>query len=480
MAFEDNREYLAALEKVGDCVRIKQEVDWDLEAGAIVRRVCETSSPIPLMENIKDYPGFRLAGGILSTYNRMAVALGMDYDTPLPEIGKEYLRLTSGNPVPPIIVDKADAPCKENILMGDDVDLFKLPIPLVHEGDGGRYVGTWHFIVAKDPDTADINWGMYRLMAHDRNTMSGLILPFSDMGKMFYGKCEPKNEGLPFACVIGPDPLAAMASSAPAAIPEDAFAGMLRGGKPMKMVKCETCDLEVPATAEIIIEGVVIPNVKTEEGPFGEYVGYRTSPRDRRNTYRVKCITYRNNPIFTMSNMGMPMDEGQILRSFSLCLECEKLLRSQGIPITGVYMYPQSTHHLVVVGVKPTYANIATQIGNLLFGSKAGAWFYYVVVVEDDIDIYNWAEVMHAFSTRCHPAKGIRIHEYGLASPVTPYLEQIDRVRGNGAQVTFDCTFPVHWDPLVDRPRLMSFKTGYPEDIKQKVLSNWNNYGFKK
>ena len=479
MTFDDNREFLSTLGKNGDMVEVKQEVDWDLEAGAIVRRVCETQSPVPYLQNIKDYPGFGMTGGLLSTYPRIAVALGLDFNTPIPEIGKEYLRKTASAPIPSVLVDKKAAPCKENILTGDDVDLFKLPIPMVHDGDGGRYVGTWHLIVAKDPDTKEINWGMYRLMAHDRKTMTGIVLPFSDMGRMFYGKCEPHNKPLPFAAVIGPDPLCAMASSAPASIPEDAFAGMLRG-KPVEMVKCETADLEVPAHAEIIIEGELIPNVKLEEGPFGEYVGYRTAPRDKRSVFRIKCITYRNNAIFTMCNLGMPMDEGSLLRSFTLGLELDKLLRSQGIPITGAYMYPQSTHHLMVVGVKPAYNNIATQIANLAFGSKLGPWFYYVVVVEDDIDIYNWAEVMHAFSTRCHPVTGIRVYAHGLCSPVTTFLEPQDRILGKGAQVLFDCTFPVHWDRLTERPNLISFKTAYPEEIKDRVLKNWENYGYEK
>lgn len=477
MICDDNRQYLDELAKNGDMVRVEQEVDWDLEAGAIVRRVCETGSPVPLFENIKGYPGFRMSGALLSSYNRLAVALGLDFNTPIPEIGKAYTERTQGEPIPPVFVDNKNAPCKENILLGGDVDLFNLPIPMVHDGDGGRYAGTWHLVVAKHPDSGDINWGMYRLMVHDRRTMTGLVLPFSDMGKMFFGRCEPQNEALPFAVAIGPDPLSAMASSAPASIPEDQFVGMLRG-KPVEMVKCETVDLEVPAHSEIIIEGHLVPNARLDEGPFGEYVGYRTSPRDKRMVYRVNCITYRNNAIMTMANMGMPTDEGQLLRSFSMALEMERLLRSQGIPITGVYMYPESTHHLVVVGVKPAYANIATQIANLVFGSKLSPWFYYVLVVEEDIDIYNWAEVMHAFATRCHPVTGIRVYEHGLASPVTPFLTTEDRLMLKGAQVLFDCTFPVHWDAKIDRPRLMSFRTGYPEDIIKRVEENWTAYGY--
>ena len=146
-----NREFIEACVKSGDAVRIKQEVDWENEAGAIVRRACELAAPAPFMEKIKDYPGFSYFGAPLSTYRRMAISLGMDPASSLPEIGKEYLKRTNGEPVAPVIVDRKDAPCKENILKGADVDLCKLPVPLVHDGDGGRYVGTWHAVVTKHP-----------------------------------------------------------------------------------------------------------------------------------------------------------------------------------------------------------------------------------------------------------------------------------------------------------------------------------------
>ena len=128
---------------------------------------------------------------------------------------------------------------------------------MVHDGDGGRYICTWHFVVAKDFDTDFVNWGMYRQMVFDEKTMVGPVLPFSDMGKMFYNKYVPRNLPMPFATVISPDPLSAIASSAPSPLPEAEFTGMLMG-EPVELVKCETCDLYVPAHAEIIIEGVVI------------------------------------------------------------------------------------------------------------------------------------------------------------------------------------------------------------------------------
>ena len=473
----DNREYAADLERHGDLVRIRQEVDWDLEAGAIVRRVCELKAPAPLMERIKDYPGWRYLGAPIATYRRLAISLGMDPRSSVPEIAEEYLRRTTTEPIPPVVVDPQDAPCKQNILKGDEVDLCKLPAPLVHDGDGGRYIGTWHAVVSEGAEEGSVNWGMYRLMLYDSRLMAGAVFPFSDLGKAFHQRYEPRGEPMPFAAVIGPPPLVAVAASAPSPIPEPEFTGQLMGA-PIELVKCETSDLLVPAHSEVVLEGVILPNVRLEEGPFGEYTGYRTSPRDKRLAFLVKAITFRDDAILTISNMGVPTDEGQLLRSFSLGLELEKLLRSQGIPITGVYMPPESTHHMMIVGVKPIYSNIATQIANLAFGSKLGPWFHMVVVVDDTIDIYNWDEVFHALCTRCHPVRDIRVYEHSVGTALYPFLSGHERRYAKGAQVLFDCTWPLDWDPVNEVPRLVSFRTVYPQEIQEKVLANWEAYGF--
>mgnify|MGYP000017643388 CR=1 FL=1 len=477
--YKDNREFIKALEANDDLVTIHQEVDWDLEMGAIIRRVCERKAPAPYFKKIRDYPGFEAFGAPLATYKRLAIAMGMKPDASVQEISDEYVKRTTREPIKPILIDKKKAPCKENIWTGKDVDLFKLPAPMVHDGDGGRYLATWHFVVSKDPDTGFVNWGMYRQSVFDEKTMVGPVLPFSDMGKMFYGKYVPKNKPMPFATVIGCDPLAGVAACAPSPIPEDEFTGMLMG-TPVELVKCETSDLYVPAHAEIIIEGEVIPNVWIEEAPFGEYTGYRTSPREPRTVYRVKAITFRNNPILTVSNMGVPTDEGQLLRSFSLGLEMRKLLESQGIPITGVFMWPESTHHLVVVGTKVAYSGIATQIANLVFGSKLSPWFHMVVVVDENTDIYNKDEVIHDLCTKCHPIRGIRKYEQAPGTPLYPFADPDDRRWSRGAQVLFDCTFPLDW-PKGMVPIKVNFSNPhiYPKEIQEKVLKNWKSYGFK-
>jgi len=475
--YKDNREFIEALRATGDLVTVEPEVDWDLELGAIVRRVCELQGPSPHFKKIKDYPGFQALGAPLATYRKLAVSLGLPADTPIPEIGRAYVERTEGGePLKPRVVDRSQAPCKQNVWTGDDANLFNLPAPMVHDGDGGRYLATWHMVVAKDPDTGEVNWGMYRQMVFDEKTMVGPVLPFSDMGKMFFNKYVPRNQLMPFATVIGMDPLSGVAACAPSPIPEDEFASLLMG-EAVEVVKCETSDLLVPAHAEVIIEGEVLPGVWLEEAPFGEYTGYRTSPRERRTVYRIRAITFRDNPILTVSNMGVPTDEGQLLRSFSLSLEMEKLLRTQGIPITGVYMWPESTHHMVVIGTRHAYTGIARQIANLVFGSKLGPWFHMVVVVDENTDIYNKNQVIHALATRCHPVNGIHVYEQDVGTPLNPFATPAERRLGKGAKVLFDCLFPRDWQPS-DIPILVAFDTVYPQEVRDKVLANWKAYGF--
>ena len=284
MAFNDLREFIERLEEEDELIRIKKLVDWDLEAGGIARRATELKAPAPLFENIKDYPGYRLLSAQVGPsakkdryYCRMAMAMEMKPESGPEEIIEEYIKRKS-NPIKPVLV--SNGPCKENIFIEDNVDLERFPVPIIHEGDGGRYIGSWHAVATKDLDTEWVNWGMYRLMLHDKETMGSVIVPPQHIGRMFFQKYEPKNLPMEFAVIIGAEPITPMiaGSPIPAGINEMDIIGAIRG-KPLDVVKCETVDLVVPATAEIIIEGEVLPNTRLDEGPFGEYVGYRASKR---------------------------------------------------------------------------------------------------------------------------------------------------------------------------------------------------------
>src|SRR3990172_6744636 len=310
MALKDLRDFIEVLDKAGHLVKVKQEVDWNLGVGAITRRACELQERAMLFEKVKDAPGVRIMGAPCATYARMALAMGMDADAPVKDIVKEFDKRIA-NPIKPMLV--SSGPCKENIIKGNDINLFKFGAPMVHDGDGGRYISTWHAIVTRDLDSSWVNWGMYRQMIHNETMMGGILLPFQHIGRI-YQKYEKANKPMPFATVIGTEPLCAVASvlSPGVGVNEVDLAGGLRE-EPVDLVKCETVDLEVPAHAEIVIEGHVLPGVRVDEGPFGEYTGYSSAPRRPQCVYEVSCITHRHNPILTLSNMGVPVDDSDVV-----------------------------------------------------------------------------------------------------------------------------------------------------------------------
>ena len=296
MPYNDLREFIDTIEKSGDLHRIKKEVDWNLEAGAIMRKGCEELLPAILFEKIKDYPeGYRVLGNPLASFRRLAIALDMPPDSTYNEILNRYDEGRK-NLIKPNLV--SDGPCKENIHIGKEVDLYEFPAPIVHDGDGGRYLCTWNINVTKDPDSNWINWGTYRAMIHTKNKMGGLVIPSQHIGIMYYQKYETRNMPMPFAIAIGIEPITALVATSGVSygINEADVIGGIRG-EPLNVIKCETNDLLVPATSEIVIEGEIPPYERMEEGPFGEYTGYQAKSSMPRPVYNVKAITHRNNPI---------------------------------------------------------------------------------------------------------------------------------------------------------------------------------------
>ena len=471
MPYKDVREFIAKLEAEGEMQRIEEEVDWNLEAGAIARRTLEEKLPAPYFQKIKDSPhGFTLASGFLANHRRIAMAFEMDPDTHPRQLIEEYLRRKKKQ-IKPVLVN--EGPCKENIQIGEDVDLLKFPVPFIHGGDGGRYIGTWHLTVTKDADSDWTNWGMYRHMLHDKNTMGILALPPKHFALMYEQSCERcgiENMPMDVALVIGTEPISTFCSGTPMpyGVAEIDVAGGLRG-EPVEVVKCETVDLTVPATAEIVIEGELVPGESMDEGPFGEYTGYRSGQAGPMPVIRVKAVTHRNDPIFTMSCMGIPVDDNHALFSVNKSAAFLEELRDRGLPVSGAYIFPEGVSHGIVVAVKPSYYGMAGEIAHVIWGSRHGCITPWVIVVEDDVDPFNMDEVLHAMMSKCHPSRGIVKVEQALAWPLFPWLSEYERGHRMGARVYFDCTWPVHWDPS-EVPARMSFKEAYPEEIQQKAL----------
>ncbi len=476
MAFNDLREFITALEKHGEIQKIKKDVDWNLEAGAIIRRCNETGGPAQLFEKIKDYPGHRIFGGPLATLRRLAIAMEMSPDATYAEIIDEFFYRQT-DPIKPILVNTG--PCKEHILVGDDVDLNMFPAPLVHGGDGGRYIGTWNVGACKDPDSDWINWGTYRLMVHDRNS-TGIFIVFPQHVGVIFNKYEKMNKPMPYTAFMGVEPLINLiaATGIPHGVNEVDVVGGLRK-EPVKLVKCETNDLLVPDTAEIVLEGEILPNIRKDEGPFGEYAGYQISGVMPRPVFKVKAVTYRNNPILPTSCIGTPVDDSHIVVSMGMATGFKKALEDGAYPVTGIYVPPESAYHVVIVATETPYPYIANRIAACIWAQKNGFIVPRVIVVNSDVDPTNMAEVGHALATKCHPVRGTTTIDRLPTSPITGFLSHEERDQGFGCGVVYDCTWPLDWKPEHTPPR-SSFNDIYPEEIKERVLNNWKDYGFKK
>ena len=481
MPFADLREYIDKLEAESELIRINREVDWNLEAGAIIRRCTELRTPVPLFEKIKDYPeGFRLFGEPINSLKRLAIATDQPAYLPDAELYRNLMQLfekSINQRIEPRIV--ATGPCKENIDQGDAVDLYKFPSCMLHDGDGGRYISTAHVVVSKDPDTGWINWGTYRQMIHNRNHLGGWLAPSRDMAYMLR-KYEDQKRPMEFAVAIGTEPATLIAGMAPFPfqVNEVDVAGAIRG-EPVDLVRCETVDLMVPATSEIVLEGHVLPGVRLDEGPFGEFTGY-AGYRRKNPVYRVNCITHRNDPILTAICEGVPIGTGHLVPCIARATTLYTDLKRAGLPVLDVNVVLETSGFLAVISAKTPYANIAHRIASVVWGSRgAQSSSHKLIVVNDDIDPYNLDEVLHAFATKCHPVRGHFAVPNAVGNPLMPYQNAEERIKAKGSLILYDCTWPTDWPVETAIPPKMSFSSNYPQHIKDKVLSNWSSYGFK-
>lgn len=474
MPFADLRDFILALEKSGDLLRIKKEVDWDLEVGAISRRVFEQEGPALLFEKIKDYPsGYTILNGPVGTWRRVAVALDLPPDTPVREMYAAYAERRERKIAPTIV---ESAPCQEEVMIGPDVDLYRLPAPMVHDGDGGRYIGTWDIVITKDPERGWTNWGMYRFMTHTRSFLAGWPQATSQLALIMKSQYLPRSQPMPIAIAIGCDPLCHMVATDPFKPGENEVehAGGLRGAA-VSLVRCKTQDLMAPARAEIVIEGEVLPDRIALEGPFGEYPGYRSGTMGEGVLVQVTGITHRRDPILTLTTLGIPPDDSSIAASLTAATAMKRGLTRRGVPVKEVYVPPEGVTHLVVVSVERGGRQVAQQV--LDFFTARRVMVSKVVVVDRDVDAFDMAQVIHAFSTKCHPGRGMIVQHYeGRGNALTPCYSAEERRRLDGASAVFDATWPDEWEEEAI-PVKASFKTTYPESMQQKVLKNWASYG---
>ncbi len=301
------RDFISALDARGKLKRVPEKVNWKYELGEIARR---TQTPL-LFENIEDYPGRRLFANGLSDYECVALAVGIQ------DKGVHFKKLVKtarrgfANPVEPVIVD--DSPVTQNHIT-QEIDLGVLPVPWWSKIDAGRYIGTWHLNISRDPETGSRNVGVYRMQIIAPNQTTVSLSPKSHLA-LHIKKAEKRDEALPMAVAIGVDErLVISAAAAPDyGIDEYSLAGGLCG-KPVELIRCLTQPLEVPADSEIAIEGFIKPGIRVQDGPFLDYAGI-PSTNSNAHLFEVTALRFRDNYIFRGTAVGRPSAEDHLLYS---------------------------------------------------------------------------------------------------------------------------------------------------------------------
>ena len=485
------RSFMDQLEAAGDLCRIDAEVDWDQELAAISRVNLGQAGPALLFENIKGYSDSycsRVLTCAIGKHSQAALALGMSANSTVAEVVAQ-LRKRYRNPVPPKIIESG--PVKDNILLGEDINLLDLPVPFFHYEDGGRYIDTFSCTVTRDPESGVSNVGIYRGQILGRDKIGKVIGKVQGWGQHFakYGK---KPEPMPVAVVYGWHEALNLVggTSFNRNVPEYDMAGAILGS-PVDLVKCETVDLEVPATAELVIEGLIDPDPATfeDEGPFGEYHGYQGGAPSPKPVIKVTAISYRDQPIFRAGmegcRPGFPSEDMGILNT-SLAAALLNSMEDVGIlGVTDLWFPPASSATHVIVQIDKQHRGHAQQVASALWSRSASMMaFKHVVVVERDIDIRDPEAVDWAIAYRVDAGQaGITTYGPTGGSLLDPGVDPVARNpakygSGRWTRVLIDATR--NWDfdpsPVFDGRR---FQPVYriPEELEQQVCDRWQEYG---
>jgi 4-hydroxy-3-polyprenylbenzoate decarboxylase len=464
----DLRDWLEDVERLEQLETISG-AHWDLEIGALTEIILEriATPPAVIFDQVPGYePHRRVLANMLETLERTALTLNMPTDLKtISLIDRLRARLGSLQPVKPNIV--STGPVMENVFTGADIDLMKFPVPRWHAGDGGRYLGTAHLVITRDPETGVENVGCYRVMLQDKDKV-GLYISPGKHGKMHYEKAMRAGKPFPVAMVFGQHPLLFIASSqaVPFGVNEyDWTGGILE--QPIDVIKGPLTGLQFPANSEIAIEGEIVPGEMLPEGPFGEWPGYYASARRAEPFVRVKALYHRNDPIICGAAPFKPTIHGM----YRSCLRAATVwngMEKAGVPdIHGVYLPPPAQRFMIVVAIKQRYPGHAKQAALVASQCHAGAYLgRYVVVVDDDIDITNLNEVVWAMATRSDPATSVDILRRTWSGPLDPIIPRGQK--GHNSRMIIEAVRPYEWrDQFPDVSQIS-------DETRQKFSAKWD------
>ena len=483
MKYRDLRDFIKQLEKQGELKRITVPVDPYLEMTEICDRTLKQGGPALLFENPTGY-NIPVLANLFGTPRRVAMGMGAESVTELRGIGELLAMLKEPEPpkgmkdawekfpvfkqvlnMAPKLV--SSPPCQELVRQGDEIDLSVYPIQTCWPEDAAPLI-TWPLVITKGPNKDRQNLGIYRQQVIGKNKVimrwlahRGGALDFKEWQKAYPGK------PFPVSVALGADPATILAAVTPVpdTLSEYAFAGLLRGSK-TEVANCLINDLQVPASAEIVFEGFIYPGETAPEGPFGDHTGYYNEVDDF-PVFTIERITQRQAPIYHSTFTGRPPDEPAVL-GVALNEVFVPILQKQFPEIVDFYLPPEGcSYRMAVISMKKQYAGHAKRV-------MLGTWSYlrqfmytkFVIVVDDDVNVRNWEDVIWAITTRMDPARDLTI----LENTPIDYLDFASPVSGLGSKVGFDATnkWPGETNREWGRPIVMS-----PEIIK-KVDEMWD------
>ncbi len=486
MHYKDLRDFIAQLERLGELKRVRVAVDPKLEMTEICDRVLRAEGPAILFEHPKGH-AIPVLGNLFGTPRRVALGMGADDVGALREVGTLLAFLKEPEPPKgmrdaweklPIfkkVLDMAPKkvnrpPCQECVIEGEAVDLSRLPIQTCWPEDAGPLI-TWGLVVTLGPNKPRQNLGIYRQQIIGRNKVIMRWLSHRG-GALDFREWQQARPGEPFpiAVALGADPATILAAVTPVpdTLSEYAFAGLLRGSR-TELAQCLGSELQVPASAEFVLEGHIAPGETALEGPFGDHTGYYNEV-DRFPVFTIERITHRENPIYHSTYTGRPPDEPAIL-GVALNEVFVPILRKQFPEIMDFYLPPEGcSYRLAVVSMRKQYPGHAKRV-------MLGIWSFlrqfmytkFVIVVDGDVDARNWKDVIWAMTTRMDPARDTVLIEN---TPID-YLDFASPVSGLGSKIGFDATnkWPGETSREWGRPIAMS------AEVKRRVDALWGELG---
>ncbi|MFO7189698.1 MAG: 4-hydroxy-3-polyprenylbenzoate decarboxylase [Pseudomonadota bacterium] len=487
MNYRDLRDFLTQLEERGELKRVKVPVSPRLEMTEICDRVLRAGGPAILFEQPAGYD-IPVLGNLFGTPQRVALGMGAESVEALREIGRLLAFLKEPEPpkgfkdvferwlpigkqvmhMAPKEVSKA--PCQEIVWEGDEVDLSKLPIQTCWPGDAGPLI-TWGLVVTRGPYKKRQNLGIYRQQVIGRDKVIMRWLAHRGGALDFREHCEAHpGEPFPVAVALGADPATILGAVTPVpdTLSEYQFAGLLRGAR-TEVVKCIGSDLQVPASAEIVLEGVIHPGETAIEGPFGDHTGYYNE-QDRFPVFTIERITMRRDPIYHSTYTGKPPDEPAVL-GVALNEVFVPILQKQFPEIVDFYLPPEGcSYRLAVVSMKKQYPGHAKRV---MFGiwSFLRQFMYtkFIIVTDDDVNVRDWKEVIWALTTRVDATRDTVLVDN---TPID-YLDFASPVSGLGSKMGIDATnkWPGETTREWGRPIAMD------EAVKRRVDELWSQLG---